>query len=159
FVGRDGAEAHVNTPPRLTFQITTDGHVALRFIDVDNRSHEVVSDDFTITPGRWYHTAAVSDGRQLRLYANALDGRGYQLVGHADLSDDGSTALGCGGPETEWTIGRGKAHNGLPGEWFKGWIDEVRICDVALDPSAFLFAPRVAGSAIGSNAASDFLAN
>ena len=150
FVGRDGAEAHVNTPPRFAFQITADGHVALRYIDVDNRSHEAVSDDFTMTPGRWYHTAGVSDGRQLRLYANALDGRGYQLVGHADLPEDGSTALGSGGPEAEWTVGRGKAHNGWPGEWFKGWIDEVRICDIAVDPTAFLFAPR---SAIGGSAA------
>jgi hypothetical protein len=32
--------------------------------------------------------------------------------------------------------------NRLTCEWFQGWIDEVRICDVALDPEEFLFAPR-----------------
>lgn len=146
FVGRDSAEVHVNIPPRLAFQVTTDGHLALRFKDTDNRTHEAVADDFTITPGRWYHVVGISDGRQLRLYANALDGRGYQLVANADLPTDGSTALGTGGPEFGWTIGRGKAHNGWPGEWFKGWIDEVRVSDIALDPSEFLFAPRSSAS-------------
>ena len=76
FVGRDSAEVHVNIPPRLAFQVTAEGHLALRFMDTDNRRHEAVADDFTITPGRWYHVVGISDGRQLRLYANALDGAG-----------------------------------------------------------------------------------
>lgn len=142
FVGRDGAEAFVNTPPRLAFQVMADGHLALRYRDVDDRAHKAVAGNFVIAPGRWYHVAGVSDGQQLRLYANALDGRGYQLVAQMDLPADGSTALGTGGAEAEWAVGRGMAHNNWPGEWFKGWIDEVRICDIALQPSEFLFAEK-----------------
>src|SRR5581483_523922 len=38
-----------------------------------------------------------------------------------------------------WTVGRGFFNNNIT-DWFDGRIDEVRISDVALDPSQFLFA-------------------
>jgi hypothetical protein len=142
FVGRDGAEVHFNVPPRLAFQINLDGHFAIRFRDADNRFHDAVASDFIVEPEHWYHVAAVSDGRELRLYANALDGHGYQLLATTKLPRDGSTALGSGGADAQWTIGRGKGGTGWPSQWFKGWIDEVRICDIALEPSEFLFAQQ-----------------
>ena len=99
-----------------------------------------------LEPEHWYHMAAASDGRELRLYVNALDGRGYRLLASDTLPNDGQTALGTGGPEAVWTLGRGKSHNGKPGQWFKGWIDEVRISDIALEPSSFLFAEKNPGN-------------
>ncbi len=89
-------------------------------------------------PNHWYHVAATSDGRALRLYVNALDGRGYVLRASTQLPSQGSTALGKGEDTAEWTVGRG--HSGTAtGEFFRGLIDEVRVCDVALGPSEFLF--------------------
>ena len=40
-----------------------------------------------------------------------------------------------------WSVGRGY-YDGEVNGWFQGWIDEVRICDVALAPEDFLFANR-----------------
>jgi hypothetical protein len=142
FVGRDGAETHLNVPPRLAFQINLDGHFAIRFRDTENRVHEAIANDFVVEPERWYHVAAVSDGQELRLYVNVLDGHGYRLLATTKLPTDGSTALGSGGADAQWTVGRGKGGTGWPSQWFKGWIDEVRICDIALQPSEFLFTPQ-----------------
>ena len=93
--------------------------------------------------GRWYHLAASSDGRTLRLYVDALDGRGYVQRAAKELPATGSTALGKGEDDAEWTIGRA-GNAGNPTDWlrFRGWIDEVRICDTALAPAEFLFAPN-----------------
>jgi hypothetical protein len=141
FVGRDGAPALpvVDVPPRLAFQVTAEGRFAIRFRDENGRLHEAVARDFELAQGHWYHVAAVSDGRILSLYANALDGRGYQLIAKNDLPTSGSTALGNGSNDAEWSVGRGKVA-GKPDQWFQGWIDEVRICDDALEPAEFLFA-------------------
>jgi len=40
-----------------------------------------------------------------------------------------------------WSVGRGCYDGGMC-RWFQGWIDEVRICDVALTPDDFLFAKQ-----------------
>ena len=148
FVGRDG-NPHYNVgkgklervPPRLAFQVTAEDRFAIRFHDVDNRAHEAVAAELALQENHWYHAAASSDGRVLRLYVDALDGQGYQLQAMTALPADGSTALGKGNDECEWSIGRGKAA-GIPAEWFQGWIDEVRVSDVALDPAEFLFVPK-----------------
>ena len=114
---------------------------AIVYFDVENREHKAVAEQPLLQASRWYHVAATSDGRTLRLYVDALDGRGYLLRASTKLPDQGSTALGKGDDDAEWSIGRGRG--GIyPGKCFHGLIDEVRICDVALGPSEFLFAPR-----------------
>jgi hypothetical protein len=141
FVVRDGTfHAGKPLPPRLAFQITAEDRFAVRFIDVDNRTHEAVAVDLALQENHWYHTAATSDGRNLRLYVDILDGRGYQLRATRALPQSGSTALGKSTDTCSWSIGRGKRGRN-PAEWFQGCIDEVRISDVALAPSRFLFAP------------------
>ena len=96
-----------------------------------------------VAAGRWYHLVATSDGRVLRLYVDGLDGRGYVERAATDLPATGSTALGQGRDDAEWTIGRA-GNAGDPADWlrFWGWIDEVRISDIARQPQEFLFAPR-----------------
>lgn len=145
FVGRDATYAPrtLETPPRLALQINARRRFAIRFADVRGRFHEATAENLPVEFDRWYHVAAASDGRQLRLYVDSLDGRGYQLRASAALPDDGGTALGKGEDVGEWTVGRGHVGK-LPGEWFHGLIDEVRISDVARKPEEFLFSRAAA---------------
>jgi hypothetical protein len=139
FVGRDGGQGGV-----LSFRINPQDRFEILFNDVKHRPHRAVA-KLPIRENQWYHLAAVSDGRELRLYVDARDGRGYQLCGADHLhAERGSTLLGPFNNDAEWSVGRGRC-NRLACEWFQGWIDEVRICDVALAPSEFLFAPRGEG--------------
>jgi hypothetical protein len=161
FVGRDGSAVYSsNKTPCLAFQVAGDGHLAIQFKDAEDRTHVATANDFTIEADRWYHVAAVSDGKQLLLYVNSIDGHGYRLIAKTELPAEGSTALASGGPSSVWSLGRGRAQNGVPGQWFKGWIDEVRICDAALDPSVFLFFEKKATNEIGNDSnSSDALAS
>ncbi len=160
FVGRDGGDVHSNKVPCLAFQVTSEGHLAIQFKDSEERIHKATANDFAVEADHWYDVAGVSNGKQLLLYVNSIDGRGYRLLAKTDLPSEGSTALGSGGPSAVWSIGRGKAQNGVPGQWFKGWIDEVRVCDVALDPADFLFFDKNSPSDIGNDSTgSDGLAS
>jgi hypothetical protein len=127
-------------PQRLAFQIDADDHLAVRFCDKENRMHEAVASRLSLVENGWYHLAAVSDGKDLRLYVDRSDGQGYKIEAAEALPDTGSTALGKGDDAAEWSVGRGRDVPGAAGEWFCGWIDEVRISDVARHPADFLFA-------------------
>jgi hypothetical protein len=127
-------------PPRLVLEINASGRFAVSFFDVSGRFHKAVAEDPALEANRWYHVATVSDGRRLRLYVNALDGRGYRQCASAELPATGSTALGKGADEAEWAIGRSGNH-GIQ-QQFIGWIDEVRVSDIARQPDDFLFARR-----------------
>ena len=143
FVGRDATYATLmlEGPPRLALQINAQQRFAIRFADVRGRFHEAVAEKVPVKLEHWYHVAAASDGRWLRLYIDCLDGRGYQLCVSAALPNDDRTALGKGDDTAEWTVGRGHVGK-MPGKWFRGLIDEVRISDVARQPGEFLFAPQ-----------------
>ena len=145
-VGRDthfSLKGHAD-PSRLAFEITAKKCFAIGYFDRANRYHQAIGEGPVVEANRWYHVAATSDGRALRLYIDALDGRGYLLQASTELPGDDATALGKGDDDAEWTIGRGwrdaHAHNG-----FQGLIDEVRISDVALKPSEFLFSSKGQG--------------
>ncbi len=147
FVGRDGYDPYssqqaVWTPPRLAFQVTEANRFAIRFADCENRIHQAVAEQLSIEAAHWYHLAATSDGRTLRLYVDVNDGQGYRLQAQTALPKTGSTALSAGSGDAEWSIGRGRNQaTEMPGEWFEGLIDEVRISDLALSPTEFLFTP------------------
>ncbi len=146
FVGRDTCFtlAFRGDPPRLAFKIDAQRRFAIAFFDAEDRRHEALAEEPLVEANRWYHVAATSDGRTLRLYVDTLDGRGYQLRAAQELPAQGSTALGKGEDNAEWSVGRGR--DGInPGEVFQGLIDEVRISDVALKPSDFLFSPKGQG--------------
>ena len=148
FVGRDGA-GPMDSPrrprpaARLAFQIASSNRFAIRFIDANRRPHDALASELPLKASHWYHLAATSDGSSLRLYVDAGDGLGYRLQAETALPKTGSTALGCGSRDAEWSIGRGRnAATGYPGEPFLGWIDEVRISNVARRPDEFLFAKQ-----------------
>ncbi len=141
FLGRDGNAPHaaVVVPSRLAFQINASGRFAIRFIDTRQRTHEAIADALDLNVGAWYHLAATSDGQSLKLYVDTRDGRGYVLCAETQLPDDDGTALSRGSRRAEWSLGRGKVKNHVS-ENFRGWIDEVRISDIAREPEDFLFA-------------------
>ena len=148
FVGRDDVSPFAGeqaNPPfsRLAFQVNAKNRFAIRFYDIDNRRHEAVAQGLPVEAGRWYNLAATSDGQpcgsmSMRATETATDfrpRRPCRIPVH--------TALGCGANDPEWSIGRGRDdETGRPAEFFQGWIDEVRISDVARHPSGFLFAKR-----------------
>jgi hypothetical protein len=139
FVCRDGQPGQ---RARLVFQINAQDRFGITFADGQGRFHEAVASQLPIAENRWYSLAATSDGRALRLYVDDRAGRGYQLAASTALPAAGSTALGNAGNTCDWALGRVRHPPDDIAEWFQGWIDEVRICDVALPPAAFLFAEK-----------------
>ena len=125
-------------PARLAFQVNSEKRFEIHFADVKGRFHASVVRQIPVQAKHWYHLAAVSDGKQLRLYVDTRDGHGYQLAATTALPADGQTALGKGADDAEWSIGRGRWEI-WPGELFRGLIDEVRVSDVARKPEEFLF--------------------
>ena len=136
-VCRDGK---VGEAARLILEINEAGRFSVRFADVQGRFHEACASQLPVEANRWYHLAAVSDGRTLKLFVNRNEARGYELQAVAELPKTGSTALGKCGDECEWALGRGRDAK-IYG-WLQGWLDEVRISDAALEPTEFLFAPK-----------------
>ena len=139
-VGKDGkpVEALAVAPLQLKLRDDTD-RLQIEIIDGASQEKQVQSID-PIVAGRWYHVAAVSDGTTLSLYLDdtTVEG-GYVLQGSVPVT------RGLVDSQGTWTVGRGH-FNGQNVDWFDGKIDEVRISDIALDPSQFLFAsatPRV----------------
>ena len=137
FVGRDGGRGAV-----MAFRINAQDRFEIFFSDVKRHTHTAVS-KMPVKANQWYHLAAVSDGVALRLYIDERNDMGYLLRATSKLNPArGPTALGATNPDAQWSVGRGRV-NRLTCEWFQGWIDEVRICDVALEPGEFLFAPLI----------------
>jgi hypothetical protein len=146
FLGRDGGTfvgaQKRQLAARLAFSINAAGRFAVSFIDAKRRDWEAVAEQLQVKEKHWYHVAAVSDGRALRLYVDALDGQGYQLRATTALATAGGTALGVGTATAHWTIGRGRDSDGRMARWYQGLIDEVRISDIARSPDEFLFAKQ-----------------
>jgi hypothetical protein len=165
-IGRDskGAGTQPGADPNaaaLYFQIRPDDSVAITFQDVSGYQYTAGSiagliNGFTWSTdpngltGTWYSMAAVCDGKTLSLYLNDLSSDlGYQLVAQTDLTLQNSpdTSLTAGlGSGSDWkagdfTVGRGM-YNGGHGDRAYGFIDEVRLSDVALTPDMFLVVPE-----------------
>ncbi len=134
FLGRDGGQGAV-----MAFKINPYDRFEIYFKDIKHHAHRAVA-KLHVQANQWYHLAAVSDGQNLRLYVDSRDGRGYRLCDTSYLyPEHGATVLGSTNGNAEWSVGRGRM-NRLTCEWFQGWIDEVRVCNVALAPGDFLFA-------------------
>ena len=78
--------------------------------------------------GKWYHMAVVTDGDQMDVYADALDGAGFQNIGTLLMAEGGDHSLR---PTGNWTFGRGWWNGGFV-DHIDGNIDNVRLSDEAL---------------------------
>jgi hypothetical protein len=97
-----------------------------------------VVSDAPLLANVWYNAAVTNDGTTMRLYIDdTSNGVGdYVLQSAANSSIAGGALVQSNAP---WSIGRGW-FNG-PADFFDGQIDEVRISDVVLASSQFLFSP------------------
>ena len=92
----------------------------------------VINGTTQLVTGQWYNVAAVADGATLTLYLQTTPGGAYNK--EASASFVGGLAI----QNRVWSVGRGY-YAGNPTDHFNGLVDEVRISDVALDPTQFLF--------------------
>ncbi|QDU57608.1 PEP-CTERM sorting domain-containing protein [Aeoliella mucimassa] len=162
FVGRDsyGAVTDNAAVSALYFQLVPGNAIAFKFADQAGFWHEAISAENIVDTWQygvddpndalWYHAAAVSDGSTLSVYLSSEeDPSNYQLVAQADLLASGSTNTGLSagaGDGGDWdagnfTVGRGM-YDGGHGDRAYGYIDEVRISDVALSPGELLNVPE-----------------
>jgi hypothetical protein len=78
----------------------------------------------------WYHLAAVRNGATLSLYVDGV------LAGSKAISNSGSYTSG-----QEFSVGGANTTGGPPGDFGRavnGYVDEVRLSNIALTPSQFL---------------------
>lgn len=147
----------------LYLQATPDNQLTIAYSDMSGYWHEAVSRpglvlgfDYLTDPngltGTWQAVAATSDGNTLSLWYRNLEAGGrWERVALTDLTLSGSpdTRLSPGaGDGTDWdagnfSVGRGLYAGGHTDRAY-GFIDEVRISDVALTVDRFLFVPEPA---------------
>ncbi len=107
--------------------------VSVRAHQNSNGSFVIVNGKTALVPGQWYNVAGVADGLTLSLYLQTTPGGPYNLENSLPFT---------GGMEIQnrsWSVGRGMFNNNATDQ-SRALVDEVRISDIALDPSQFLFA-------------------
>jgi hypothetical protein len=154
-VGIDGAGA--GAAP-LYFQLLgASQQFRIDYEDVDGNRH-VVNSTTAAALDTWYHVAATSDGSTLRLFVNGIQEGGDVALGAGNTALVGYNPAETGGDVAGWSLMRGSFGGGHV-DRMRGYVDEVRISNVALNPSQFLIVPEptsvvllgvaVAGLAIG----------
>ena len=146
-VGKDGFAFLGDPNPSnstLYFQVTAGNAISLQAHQGDQTFIQAFGTT-TIAPNQWYNAVAVSDGFYVTLYLQTQGGA-YNLESVTQFV--GPLYDGQGLP---FSIGRGLFNNAAS-DRVLGLIDEVRVSDVALDPSLFLFAAP-AGTTVTGNIA------
>ncbi len=133
-VGKDGKPT---SGPAAPLQLTVNGSDNRIEIQAIDRTGTVrhVRGRRAVEIGRWYHVAAVSDGKTLKLFVDQNDGQGYQQHGQSEFVGQLINSTGT------WSVGRG-FENGRIGRDARAIIDEVRISTTALSPAQFVFSPK-----------------
>jgi hypothetical protein len=105
-------------------------------LDFATASGERYHLDSTLVPvaGQWYNFAIVGEGDTISMYADHLDGNGFQAAGTHTLTAGKNHALLATGT---WTFGRGW-YNGNQADKIFGNLDDIRFSDVALTPDQFI---------------------
>lgn len=165
-VGKDGFGEATNGDAQqaiLYLQKTSANLFRINFVDVQGYVH--IADGTTLAEiGKWYHLAATSDGDTLKLFVNGIQEATFDMTATlstdramAPLNEAGFEGVGTLAPYG-WTTHRGMYNDGH-GDRVNGYIDDVRISDVALGSGNLLFAiPEpasllLAGAAIVGGAA------
>ncbi len=96
-----------------------------------------------ILTDEWYSVAARFDGTAIDLWLKGPGDTEYVFQAASDFFGPDVGGVGCslGGFNNTWTVGRGM-WDGNPVDFMDGIIDEVRISDVALDPTEFIAVPE-----------------
>ena len=109
----------------MGFVITKNNMGRLKFIVGSGTNELSINGTKNVYDDKWHHVAGVYDGSNLRLY---LDGK----------LDSMKAAPGALNQTTlDMLIGAVRYYGIIQYEWFAGLIDEVRISDVARQPSEF----------------------
>jgi hypothetical protein len=92
---------------------------------------------FSIVAGQWYHMAFTLTGTRAELWMAGTNNP-YTLVSSKNEDYAGPAGQVLVDEPLSWTVGRGMFGNNVA-DWADAKIDEVRLNDVALSPSQFLF--------------------
>ena len=94
----------------------------------------VKSTSTTLFDGKWHHVAFTYDGENVRLYFDYNLEQTVSLIGGIGYAESDAGRL-CLGSNDRVSYGR-----------WKGWIDELRISNVALPPESFIHPTTIAAS-------------
>ena len=132
-VGKDGKPSGSGDPAfHIKFRNDSGSDHKIHFGFYDTSTTFInCSSTFNYNLGEWYKIAAVCDGTQAYLYVKEASDANY------DLESSSPTSGGLLVTDGTWTVGRGM-WNGGAADFVDGIIDEVRISDVALNPTEFL---------------------
>ena len=135
FLDKDGSGYPSDGFPGVFFGLQTGNGEDVLYLVVHqaNGKYVEVFGATKIAVGQWYNVAGVSNGLTMAIYIQTTPGGPYVLDGSAPFTGAMYPISGS------WVLGRGM-YGGSPGYLYTGKLDEVRISDVALDSSQFLFA-------------------
>lgn len=132
--GRDGVTPNVDDrgPLQILAVGNKDGTFDVRaeILDGSNTFRDAVSAP-NYRVGQWINIAATADATALKLYIDALDGKGYQLTAQKPIQGALNETTGV------FSIGRGFLKRST--DRMGGLVDEVRVSDQVLTPAQFLF--------------------
>ncbi len=121
-------------PPFHLKYLAASGKFEIGLIDGSGAVKYLVGET-TIEPGQWYSVAATATATTLSLWIKAEGSSAYVLDGLMTI--DGAFYNSYAAFNDAWAVGRAR-WNGGETDWFKGWIDEVRISGAALTSDKFL---------------------
>ncbi|MBN2842687.1 MAG: hypothetical protein JXM68_06325, partial [Sedimentisphaerales bacterium] len=135
-IGRDGSSVGEVESDFYFQKNGIDNAFRLNFRSIGGARH-VLDSDFAAQAGLWYRLAITSDGTEINMYCDKLDGDGYQLVGSLDISAQtpAQNALSVG--TFNWTFGRGW-YEGDFTDYINGYLDNIRFSNTVLTPDKFL---------------------
>jgi fibronectin type 3 domain-containing protein len=111
-----------NANPGITLEVLPGGQVQFTMKN-DSTSSPSITSDSALVPNRWNHIAVIYDGAQLAVYING------------ELRGTTGTTIYVAAMNEKLYVG--KKLPGSPDEYFVGSIDEIRISDIARNPSEF----------------------
>jgi hypothetical protein len=149
-VGKDGVGQATNgdlSQAPLYFQKMGDGSQRFRinYVDLAGNVHTAFSTT-TAAPATWYHLAATNDGSTMKIFVNGVEEGSADLTTSADTRMVALNEAGLAGADPyAWSIARGMYGNGH-GDRVNGFIDDVRISNVALSRGDLLSVPEPAAA-------------
>jgi Concanavalin A-like lectin/glucanases superfamily/Bacterial TSP3 repeat len=121
--------------PPFHIKYLTSGKLEIGIVDATGTAY-YLEGQTTIEPGTWYSIAATGDSSHLSLWIKKPGNSSYTLDGQASVN---ASFYQYDGYDDAWGLGRAR-WNGAEVDWFKGWIDEVRITGHVLAANEFLAA-------------------